>query len=218
MDKNFVVLAASEASIESLLTELHIEKGHKLYEPAAAIFEASLKVARPTALYAPFTPEITDEVVLINGVAFKEPFVHEMLSDSVIVVPYVATCGTEIDEWTNQFTNIMDQYIADAVKESLLKAVREKMLAEVQEKYFDEKKSISRLNPGSLNQWPISGQTPLFKVLGGVTDDIGVILKESLLMIPVKSVSGIIFQTETPFHNCQLCPRLNCPGRSAPYQ
>jgi len=36
-------------------------------------------------------------------------------------------------------------------------------------------------------------------------------------MVPVKSVSGILFPTEESFASCQLCPREVCPGRRAPY-
>jgi hypothetical protein len=42
-------------------------------------------------------------------------------------------------------------------------------------------------------------------------------LTESLLMVPVKSVSGIVFANEEEFASCQLCPREDCPGRKAPY-
>ena len=83
--------------------------------------------------------------------------------------------------------------------------------------YFAADKNISSLNPGSLKEWPITGQVPLFELLGGVTEDIGVVLSDSLLMSPVKSVSGIMFQSEEAYENCQLCPRENCPGRRAPY-
>jgi len=38
-----------------------------------------------------------------------------------------------------------------------------------------------------------------------------------MAMIPTKSVSGIYFQTEVRWENCQLCPMENCIGRRAPY-
>jgi hypothetical protein len=36
-------------------------------------------------------------------------------------------------------------------------------------------------------------------------------------MIPTKSVSGIIFQTDDTFESCMLCQKDNCPNRRAPY-
>ena len=46
---------------------------------------------------------------------------------------------------------------------------------------------------------------------------IGVRLTDSFLMVPMKSISGILFPTEVRFESCQLCPRKDCPGRRAPY-
>jgi hypothetical protein len=73
------------------------------------------------------------------------------------------------------------------------------------------------MSPGSLGEWPLSQQRPLFASLGDVAGAIGVRLSESLLMVPAKSVSGVCFPTEESFESCQLCPREDCPGRRAPY-
>jgi len=73
------------------------------------------------------------------------------------------------------------------------------------------------MSPGSLADWPITQQTQLFTLLGDVEGAIGVQLTDSFLMVPMKSVSGMHFPTEISFHSCSLCPRKECPGRSAPY-
>ena len=43
-------------------------------------------------------------------------------------------------------------------------------------------------------------------------------LTDSFLMLPMKSVSGLYFATETSFQSCRLCPRKVCSGRQAPYE
>ncbi len=73
------------------------------------------------------------------------------------------------------------------------------------------------MNPGSLEDWPITQQKQLFSIFGNVEDLIGVKLTDSFLMIPRKSVSGIYFPTEVMFYSCQLCQRKNCEERQAPY-
>ncbi|MBE0616995.1 MAG: hypothetical protein IH608_03570 [Proteobacteria bacterium] len=45
----------------------------------------------------------------------------------------------------------------------------------------------------------------------------GVRLTDSFLMIPRKSLSGLIFPSERPFVSCRLCDRRDCPGRQVPY-
>ena len=221
MEKYIVTTVPPNVSIDAVLSELHMEKmdrGSARVKSVLAILEEALSVAKPIALYSPFKPEISDDAVTINGIKIEEPFVKKMLSGNDIVVPYVASCGVEVDEWSKKYTEVFEQFIVDAIKEMFLDSVRDELKREVKEKYFAADKVISAINPGSLNDWPITGQKPLFNMLGGVTDDIGVILKSSLLMIPTKSVSGILFQTDEAYHNCQLCPRLDCPGRSAPYK
>ena len=73
------------------------------------------------------------------------------------------------------------------------------------------------MSPGSLEDWPIEQQAPLFEMLGDVEDLIGVKLNDSLLMLPAKSISGIYFPTEVSFFSCQLCPRERCESRKATY-
>jgi len=76
---------------------------------------------------------------------------------------------------------------------------------------------MSYMSPGSLKDWAIEEQRPLFSILGDVEVSIDVRLNENLVMIPNKSLSGIYFPTEIPFYSCQLCPRKDCPARKASY-
>jgi hypothetical protein len=46
---------------------------------------------------------------------------------------------------------------------------------------------------------------------------IGVRLLDSMLMLPSQTVSGLLFETESDYVNCQLCPREHCPNRRAPF-
>jgi hypothetical protein len=71
--------------------------------------------------------------------------------------------------------------------------------------------------PGSLADWPIEEQAPLFKLLGDVDASIGVKLTDSMLMLPAKSISGVYFPADVSFFSCQLCPRERCESRKAKY-
>ena len=73
------------------------------------------------------------------------------------------------------------------------------------------------MTPGSLPDWPIEEQRPLFAILGDIQGAIGVRITEDLVIIPSFSVSGILFPTQISFQSCQLCPREKCQGRRAPY-
>ena len=70
---------------------------------------------------------------------------------------------------------------------------------------------------GAADIWPITQQKQLFSIFDNVEDLIGVKLTDKYLMLPIKSVSGIFFQTETTFETCQLCLRESCIRRRSPY-
>ena len=53
--------------------------------------------------------------------------------------------------------------------------------------------------------------------IAGRAKEIGVELTDSFLMLPVKSVSGLMFESEEHYTNCTLCPRAKCPGRRSPF-
>ena len=217
MEKNIISIYPANIPTEALLSALHIDREDEQFEAIEGMRREAAEIAKPIALYSRFSPELREGAVWINGVQFKEPFVYEKLSGSGSAVPYVASCGREIEAWSRRFTDMFEQFAASTLKQLCLNLIREKLFAEIREKYFDANAHVSRLNPDSLKEWPITGQIPLFTALGGVTGDIGVELAESLLMAPVKSVSGIMFQGEEPYENCQLCPKPNCPNRRAPY-
>jgi hypothetical protein len=107
------------------------------------------------------------------------------------------------------------KYWAEEIKETVLYMAIDFFKNHLVEYY--QLGQLSRMSPGSLADWPIEEQRPLFSLLGNTKDLIGVHLTSSLMMVPTKSVSGIIFPTEFDFTSCQLCPREVCPGRKAAY-
>jgi hypothetical protein len=72
------------------------------------------------------------------------------------------------------------------------------------------------MNPGALLDWPLTEQRLLFKVLGTAPADIGITLTDSYLLLPLKYISGIYFDSAKDFCNGQLCHREACPIRRTP--
>ncbi|HHW47766.1 MAG TPA: vitamin B12 dependent methionine synthase [Clostridiaceae bacterium] len=173
-------------------------------------------IARPKALYKiAYIEEKGDNFVVINGVKFISRVMSVNLKDVHRVFPFVVTCGVELEDWSNTISDMLERYWADAIKIQAMNCAFKAMETHLEEHVKPGKTAC--MNPGSLEDWPISEQTKLFKLLGDVRNTTGVLLTDSFLMVPVKSVSGIKFPTETDYENCQLCPRENCPGRRAPY-
>ena len=105
----------------------------------------------------------------------------------------------------------------DQIKGRLLNAADRHLREHLHQKYRLEKTAIMRPGAAEVAVWPIQQQEPLFDLLGDVKEEIGVTLTPSFLMIPNKSVSGVLFATETDFRSCEVCRREVCPSRSAPF-
>jgi hypothetical protein len=118
-------------------------------------------------------------------------------------------------EWTQAKDDLLEKYYAEEISQMALLAAGDTLLSHLQETYQLGK--TSSMNPGSLEDWPITAQTSLFKLLGNPEQAIGVKLLDSMLMIPNQTVSGIYFVSDSDFSNCELCPRENCSHRQDPY-
>jgi len=217
MEKSIILLENVDISLKSLLTALQLDEDDEYVDEIAKLLDEAIKLAKPVAIFKPVVPYVNNGVIELNKIIITEPFVFQMLSTNKLVFPYVASCGSEIEKWSKSFTDFFDQFVVDTLKQMCLGVVRDVLFEKVMNNFLDKDKFISSLNPGSLPEWPITGQISLFHILGTVNEDIGVTLLDSLLMSPTKSVSGIMFQTDDEYHNCQHCSRQDCPGRRTPY-
>ncbi len=155
------------------------------------------------------------EGVTINGFRLKSRVLHKCLDHSEIVFPFVVTIGVGLEEKCNLRENMLEKFYIDMIGNIALVKARMHLEDHLRGKYALN--TMSYMSPGSLEDWPIEEQSPLFSILSGVEECIGVGLSENFLMIPKKSVSGIYFPTETEFYSCQLCTKDRCPGRQAGY-
>lgn len=203
-------------SPDALAALLKIEKKNPLYNELASLVQKGLETARPKAVYKPvFVDERGDDFVFLEGVKFHSRVLAVNLAGIYRAFPFIATCGTELEEWADSLDDAVHKYWAEAFMAlALLQAI----------KYLDEHirdnfkiKKISHLSPGSINDWKLEEQVPLFKLLGDVENSIGVKLTKSHFMNPAKTISGIKFPSEFDFESCMLCERKACVGRRADF-
>ncbi len=202
--------------LAALMRRFHAEEGSNYASDLGGLVRNAQAIARPKALYrVAFVESKGEEHVIVNGGRLTSRVLRVNLEKAHRVFPYVATCGTELEEWSSSMGDVLHRYWADEIKELALGAAIRALREDLEERYRPGR--TSTMSPGSLEDWPLEEQRALFAILGNVEEAIGVQLSESLVMIPTKSVSGIRFPTEESFESCQLCPRENCPGRRSPY-
>lgn len=201
---------------ERFLEDIMVDAASPFRTDALQLLEEARAVARPKGVYRLSAVERFDEdTVAIDGVAFTSRVLSTNLDGLNRVFPYVATCGLELEAWSQTSDDPLRRYWMDVAKESALREAMAHLGRELGHAYRPG--SRASMNPGSLTDWPISEQRNLFSLFGDVYGLVGVTLTESCLMHPIKSVSGIWFETESGWQNCQLCPREKCSNRRAPY-
>ncbi len=156
-----------------------------------------------------------EDTVEVNGVTFTSRVLRVNLDKVERVFPFIITIGSALEDNASSSGDLLRQFYLETMGNMALRSSRQ-YLEEYLKRHFGLGQ-LSRMSPGSLEDWPVTEQKPLFSLFGDAEDLIGVTLTESMLMIPRKSVSGIFFPTEVMFFTCQLCPKDACPERKAPY-
>jgi hypothetical protein len=198
------------------MKKLRIKEGSSSVETLERIASDAQAIARPKAIYkVAFIESKGDDYLVADGITLTSRVLRVNIEQAHRVFPFVATCGAELDEWSSSIDDILQSYWADTIKEMALRSAIQALNKDLEGRFRPGR--ISRMSPGSLSDWPLREQRNLFALLGNPQDAVGVELTESLMMVPIKSVSGIWFPTEVDFASCQLCPREICPARKAPY-
>jgi hypothetical protein len=180
------------------------------------LLEVAKALISATAVYQPcYIEKKLEDTVIIDGIRFRSRILRKNLEKVGRVFPYVITIGTRLEQKADVSTDLLEKYYLDKIGNIALSEARKHLEEHLCSRFALT--GLAYMSPGSLEDWPIEEQRPLFSILKGAEISIGVRLTESLLMIPRKSVSGIYFPSEVTFHSCQLCPRQNCEGRKARY-
>jgi hypothetical protein len=147
----------------------------------------------------------------VTGVTFTSPVLSKNLEQANKVFPYIITVGPELERAAGAQGDLLKQYYLEEMANIALEQAAEWLSSQIEERHGLP--PLSNMSPGSLEDWPITEQAKLFSLFGDTERLVGVRLTDSMLMIPRKSISGILFPSEEGFVACQLCDRANCPGR-----
>ena len=156
-----------------------------------------------------------ERTVEVSGVTFESPILRKNLDATGRAFPYIITAGPDLERAASAQTDLLKQYYLEEMANFALEKAAAWLSARLEERFGLG--PLSAMSPGSLEDWPITEQPKLFSIFGDTGRLVGVRLTDSLLMLPRKSISGILFPSEEGFQSCQLCDRANCPGRRAPY-
>lgn len=195
---------------------LHLNENLRTSSDFKIAYTEALRLINPRAIYGQGTVREKDGyIVIIDDQKFSSRVLSKNLELVEIVFPFLITLGRELEDHTKKLSRVTQQFYMDFIGDIILQQSIVYLERHLKKKH--SYKYVSSMSPGSLKDWPIDEQIPLFSLFGHISDEFGVRLTSSLLMSPRKSISGIAFPTMTPFITCQLCLRNQCPGRRAKY-
>ena len=225
------VVAEALPSREDVLANQGIPVGRALppaveemYAAACDLFE---KWAQPVGILADLSRD--DFGVVFQGEGQNEPAapVGDMFSLADCLALYAATVGAKVSDRIDDCFRA-HEFALGAMLDSVASAAADKLGELIESRFlrlFSEKKTIApdtralSYSPGYCG-WHISGQRRLFDFLK--PEQIGITLRDSYLMQPLKSVSGAVIVGPAAIHAirdsypfCEQCRTHSCRERLA---
>jgi len=198
--------------------------GHRIrFEPVreglgsfAEFVDLVMGLIRPRAIYASvFTGAKGERTVEVAGVTFQSLLLRKNLDTANKVFPYILTVGPDLERFAGAQGDLLTQYYLEEMANVALESAAGWLSHRLESRFGLT--GLANISPGSLEDWPLTEQTKLFSIFGDTERHIGVRLTDSLLMVPRKSISGILFPSEEGFASCRLCDHEHCPSRKAAY-
>jgi len=184
----------------------------------ADLISKSIQLAEPRCAYCVYNSisfNSEKHRITIEEVVFETGrIVTSSLKKSSSLVLFSATIGEKVEKFSKQLMkggNALEGLIVDLIGSEMAEAVVEYLHKYIENLVSNDGLNVSnRYSPGYCN-WNVSDQQKLFPLLNGY--DCGITLTESSLMMPVKSVSGIIGIGSTlkrAAYKCNVCSDLKC--------
>lgn len=193
-----------------------------LYDSAETLF---YKMAAPISIMADISIDEFADMYPGNGLNEPDTPLEHIYTQAGYLALFAFTLGAEISrEIENQYKNknlaiayMLDStasYSADKAAEAAQRIFLDRLLSMGK---ADESTRVLLYSPGYCG-WHVSGQGKLFDYLK--PEEIGITLNESFLMIPLKSISGVLVAGKADIHRftnnypfCAHCRTRNCRER-----
>ena len=194
------------AKIQSLVDD-YIDNYHNLIESSYSYIIKDIKSVRRNQI------SIEDSIFLESGILAR------LLERCEKVAIFALTIGSHLEEMVAYLAEnglILQATVLDAIGSGAAEQLAEYVEDSVRELVGSRGHAISRrFSPGYCD-WDVSQQEMVFKAIEKKTVDIR--LTDEYLMIPRKSISGIIGigrdnDAIENYNPCKTCLKADCPGR-----
>lgn len=198
--------ASPPARMASLIEE-YVENVHQLIEPSSFYVVKDIKLVQGA------------HVVIEDSITFQSEVIAKLLEQCEKVAVFLVTIGDHLEEIVSRLAEdglIVQSAVLDAIGSSAVEKVADLVQGRISEAARALGLCIGqRFSPGYCD-WDVSQQKMVFQAMNG--DSAGVRLTEGCLMLPRKSVSGIIGigpcnSNVENYNPCKTCDKNDCQGR-----
>jgi len=190
----------------SSLVDKHIESTSQLIEPQYSCVIRDVD-------------RVEEARVFLGDITFESRIIAQLMQGCQKAAIFAVTIGELLEMRSKQLAKagrVLEAAIVDAVGSEAAEQAAAAVQNRVKEIANAQGLSISlRFSPGYCD-WDIGQQTMIFRALNGRSA--GIHLTDSGLMVPRKSVSGVIGMSShgdelEAWSPCRTCKQRNCPGR-----
>jgi len=189
----------------TLLVDDYIENYHDLFSPSL-----SYKIMNIVSVKG-------NSSIIEDSVIFESKIIARLLESCEKIVVFVLTIGNNLEKEVNRLVEkrlLLQALILDAIGSLAVEQLALFTEEKIRELVSPDGFRISRrFSPGYCD-WAISQQKMIFRAIGDKSA--GILLTEKFLMIPQKSISGVIGLSRgniEDYNPCDTCKRNGCPGR-----
>ncbi len=159
-------------SLDKVRRRLHMKPDSDMNQ-VRTLVDTVQQLIEPRAIYKVCYIEAkSEDSVIVGGLRLSSQVLRKNLDRVERIFPYAITLGSKLGEKQNACSDILENYYLDCIGNLALTSVQKQLKKHLQSKFALEK--MSSMAPGSLSDWPIEEQGPLFKLLGDVEASIGV--------------------------------------------
>jgi len=192
--------------IASLIDE-YVENAYYLIEPSYSCVIRDINL-------------VQDSHVVIEGeIVFESKVIAPLLEQCEKAAVFLVTIGEHLEEMAHRLAEdglIVQATVLDAIGSVAAEGVADYVQGKIKETANNQGLVISqRFSPGYCD-WDISQQRTVFWAVSG--DSMGIHLTDGYLMIPRKSISGVIgigprYGNVENYNPCRTCDKHDCQGR-----
>ena len=183
------------------------------------ILSQAAELIHPCFCFYPADGQLKDETLQLSSVTLNiGKIISRQLRGSERFIIFAATAGHQYEEWTKRLEeegNLVALYMADSLGSIIAEKTADRMEAALEQMLLPEGLlHTNRFSPGYCG-WHVSEQQRLFSLFP-TPHPCDIHLTDSSLMLPIKSVSGIIgigSKVRKLEYSCGLCTLESCYRR-----